>query len=189
MNIGHVCKSLQAELQRSTLQWTQLLWSNFKLYFNRLSLPLQYHCPHMVRLLHHYETSTHRIFLLLEYVQGGRLLDFVNGKREQWKKLHEAVTNPPPSSTLILSSSIQGARGKSESSLVIKDNRTAVQANGKGVWCVRYINNCVCWSLARNTSTWMFICCICKVTLLFWCGSRKFVWTNTLNFTHDGGCI
>lgn len=56
----------------------------------------------MVRLLHHYETSTHRIFLLLEYVGGGRLLDFVSGKRAQWKKLHEAATNPPPSSSLIL---------------------------------------------------------------------------------------
>lgn len=57
----------------------------------------------MVRLLHHYETSTHRIFLLLEYVGGGRLLDFVSRKRAQWKKLHEAASNPPPSSSLLLS--------------------------------------------------------------------------------------
>lgn len=63
----------------------------------------------MVRLLHHYETSTHRIFLLLEYVGGGKLLDFVNGKRAQWKKLHEAATNPPPSSSLILSTNTSTA--------------------------------------------------------------------------------
>ena len=63
----------------------------------------------MVRLLHHYETSTHRIFLLLEYVGGGRLLDFVSGKRAQWKKLHEAATNPPPSSSLILPTDVSTA--------------------------------------------------------------------------------
>ena len=50
----------------------------------------------MVRLLHHYETSNQRIFLLLEHVKGGRLVDFVCGKREQWQRLKEAALNPSP---------------------------------------------------------------------------------------------
>ena len=53
----------------------------------------------MVRLLHHYE-STNKIFLLLEHVKGGRLIDFVSTKREQWLKLRQAAMNPPPSTRL-----------------------------------------------------------------------------------------
>ena len=94
----------------------------------------------MVRLLHHYETSTHRIFLLLEYVGGGRLLDFVNGKRAQWKKLHEAVTNPPPSSSLIISAdtTIQEPTEKQKSTPVVKEDRadesSDTQQNGKWMY-------------------------------------------------------
>ena len=55
----------------------------------------------MVQLLHHYETSNHRIFLLLEHVKGGRLVDFVQTKREQWQRLREAVENPQPSNLLV----------------------------------------------------------------------------------------
>ena len=62
---------------------------------------LQAQCPHMVRLLHYYEVSNQRIFLLLEYVRGGRLLDFVQAKREQWQRLKEAVENPQSSSLLV----------------------------------------------------------------------------------------
>ena len=104
---------------------------------------LQHPCPHMVRLLHYYETSTHRIFLLLEYVGGGRLLDFVNGKRAQWKKLHEAATNPPPSSSLILSADTttqeKPERDKSSPLVVLKEDTRAdetgdTQANGGWVY-------------------------------------------------------
>ena len=55
----------------------------------------------MVQLLHHYETSNHRIFLLLEHVKGGRLVDFVQAKRDQWQRLKEAVENPQPSNLLV----------------------------------------------------------------------------------------
>ena len=55
----------------------------------------------MVRLLHHYEVSNQRIFLLLDHVRGGRLLDFVQAKREQWQRLKEAVENPQSSSLLV----------------------------------------------------------------------------------------
>ena len=51
----------------------------------------------MVRLLHHYETGSHRIFLLLEHITGSLLVDFVRTKREQWEKLKQAAANPPPS--------------------------------------------------------------------------------------------
>ncbi len=64
-------------------------------------ISLQAHCKHMVKLLHHYETPNHRIFLLLEYMRRGRLMDHVMAKRAQWKRLHEAVLNPHPSSSLI----------------------------------------------------------------------------------------
>ena len=52
----------------------------------------------MVRLPHHYETTS-RIFLLLEHVKGGRLVDFVSAKRDQWEKLKTAALapHPPPS--------------------------------------------------------------------------------------------
>ena len=30
-------------------------------------------------------------------------MDFVSAKRAQWNKLHEAATNPPPSSSLVIS--------------------------------------------------------------------------------------
>lgn len=36
----------------------------------------------MVKLLHHYETQSNRIFLLLEHVQGGRLVDHVQSIRD-----------------------------------------------------------------------------------------------------------
>lgn len=94
------------------------MWLNFIGYVDQLPPPppgpptythshppywsMQKPCPHMVRLLHHYETSTHRIFLLLEYVDSGRLVDFVSCKRKRWARLHEAVTNPPPTSSLIM---------------------------------------------------------------------------------------
>ena len=55
----------------------------------------------MVRLLHHYETSNHRIFLLLDHVKGGKMVDLVTTKREQWKRLKAAVLNPPSSSLLL----------------------------------------------------------------------------------------
>ncbi len=54
-----------------------------------------------MRLVQYYETQNHRIFLLLEYIKRGKLLEFVNTKREQWKRLREAATNPPPSSSLV----------------------------------------------------------------------------------------
>ena len=66
-----------------------------------VNMCFQAQCPYMVRLLHHYETPNHRIFLLLEYVRRGRLLDFVRSKREQWSRLREAASNPPPSSSLL----------------------------------------------------------------------------------------
>ena len=61
----------------------------------------QQQCPHMVRLLHHY-TPNHRIFLLLEYQKRGKLIEFVTAKREQWRKLCEAASNPPVSSNLLV---------------------------------------------------------------------------------------
>ena len=60
----------------------------------------QSQCPHMVRLLHHYETSSQRLFLLLEHVKGGSLIDFVQAKRAQWLRLKEAAMNPPHSTLL-----------------------------------------------------------------------------------------
>ena len=95
----------------------------------------------MVRLLHHYETSTHRIFLLLEYVGGGRLLDFVANKREQWKKLQEAVTNPPPSSSLVLSDTSKDAVKKDKSLLMGKhdDITETSDTEGKGIGHICYM--------------------------------------------------
>ena len=48
----------------------------------------------MVQLLHHYETQTNRIFLLLEYVKGSRLVDHVFSLRHLHKK------NEVPSETV-----------------------------------------------------------------------------------------
>lgn len=62
---------------------------------------LQRQCPYMVKLFHHYETPSHRIFLLLEHMPRGTLLDFVATKRTQWLRLREAAANPPPSSSLV----------------------------------------------------------------------------------------
>ena len=92
----------------------------------------------MVRLLHHYETSTHRIFLLLTYVDGGRLIDFVSSKRAQWNKLHEAATNPPPSSSLIMAdTSKEGEKkeGEEKATPVMEDvgeDGQAAQDEGSG---------------------------------------------------------
>ena len=55
----------------------------------------------MVKLLHHYETPNHRIFLLLEHIKRGMLIDFVTTKREQWRQLRNSAANPPPSSSLL----------------------------------------------------------------------------------------
>lgn len=55
----------------------------------------------MVKLLHHYETSNHRIFLLLEHVRGGRMVDLVTARRRQWELLRAAALNPPTSSLLL----------------------------------------------------------------------------------------
>lgn len=71
---------------------------------------------------------------------GGRLLDFVNGKRAQWKKLHEAATNPPPSSSLILSANTTtagtrevAAREESTPVTVIKEeDRTNKSSDTQG---------------------------------------------------------
>lgn len=76
---------------------------------------LQALCPHMVRLLHHYEASSNRIFLLLEHVKGGRLIDFVNTKREQWQKLKEAALNPPVSTLLKQRSTADNEEQRTES--------------------------------------------------------------------------
>ena len=43
-------------------------------------------CPYMVQLLHHYETQTNRIFLLLEHIHSGRLIDHVLSLRQVHKK-------------------------------------------------------------------------------------------------------
>jgi len=61
---------------------------------------MQLQCRFIVKLLHYYETPNHRIFLLLDYLGRGTLLDYVVSKREQWRKLKESATNPPPSSSL-----------------------------------------------------------------------------------------
>ena len=63
---------------------------------------LQTQCPHMVQLLHHYETANHRIYLLLEHVKGGRMVDLVAARRQQWELLRSAAINPPSSSSLLL---------------------------------------------------------------------------------------
>lgn len=68
-------------------------------YIMSCTFPMQLQCPNMVRLLHHYQTAS-RIFLLLEYVKGTRLVDFVSTKREQWEKLKRAALAPQPLSTL-----------------------------------------------------------------------------------------
>ena len=87
----------------------------------------------MVRLLHHYETSTHRIFLLLEYVGGGRLIDFVAGKREQWTRLHEAVTNPPSSSSLIIPDSPMETTPKDpDGSRTVEEGETVGKTGNSG---------------------------------------------------------
>lgn len=65
----------------------------------------------MVRLLHHYETSNHRIFLLLDHVKGGRMVDLVTAKREQWLRLKAAALNPP-SSSLLLQHTTAAGRGE-----------------------------------------------------------------------------
>ena len=62
---------------------------------------MQLQSPYMVKLLHFYETHNHRIFLLLEHVKGKKLLDYVVAKRQQWRQLREAASNPPPSSSLL----------------------------------------------------------------------------------------
>ena len=48
-------------------------------------------CPYMVQLLHHYETQTNRIFLLLEHIHSGRLIDHVLSLRQ----VHKKNTTPP----------------------------------------------------------------------------------------------
>ena len=70
----------------------------------------------MVRLLHHYETSNHRVFLLLEHVRGGRMVELAAARRQQWQRLRAAVLNPPTSSLLLHQSprpSLSGGRGES----------------------------------------------------------------------------
>jgi hypothetical protein len=61
-------------------------------------------CPHMVQLLHHYETANHRVYLLLEHARGGRMVDLVAARRQQWELLRDAAINPPSSSSLVLHS-------------------------------------------------------------------------------------
>ena len=55
----------------------------------------------MVQLLHHYETSYHRVFLLLEHMRGGRMVDLVAARRHQWKLLQASALNPANSSLLV----------------------------------------------------------------------------------------
>ena len=55
----------------------------------------------MVQLLHHYETSYHRVFLLLEHMRGGRMVDLVTARRQQWKLLQASALNPVTSSLLV----------------------------------------------------------------------------------------
>ena len=64
-------------------------------------MSLQAQCPHMVRLLHHFETANHRLYLLLEHVGGGRMVDLVAARREQWERLRKAAMNPSSSSSLL----------------------------------------------------------------------------------------
>ena len=94
---------------------------------------LQAQCPHMVRLLHYYEVSNQRIFLLLEYVRGGRLLDFVQAKREQWQRLKEAVENPQSSSLLVSRLKSMDAHEQSASNNKAKARTIAPDRSLKGV--------------------------------------------------------
>ncbi len=79
--------------------YSQVKHTKVYLHFSSSCLYLQLQCPHVVRLLHHYQTAS-RIFLLLEYVKGGRLIHFVSAKREQWEKLKRAAVEPHPLATL-----------------------------------------------------------------------------------------
>ena len=73
---------------------------------------LQTQCPHMVKLLHHYETTNHRVFLLLEHVRGGRMVDLVAARRQQWQRLRAAALNPPATSSLLRQSPCEGEGGR-----------------------------------------------------------------------------
>lgn len=94
---------------------------------------LQAQCPHMVQLLHYYEVSNQRIFLLLEHVRGGRLLDFVQAKREQWQRLKEAVENPQSSNLLVSRLKSMDAHEQSASNNKAKAWTTAPDRSLKGV--------------------------------------------------------
>ena len=94
----------------------------------------------MVKLLHHYETTNHRVFLLLEHVRGGRLVDLVTARREQWGQLRAAALNPLTSSSLLLQEPLnQEAEINSECELTVEINRYRV--------CTKKFAKCV---LVRN---------------------------------------
>lgn len=59
---------------------------------------------------------------------GGRLVDFVSGKRERWKKLQEAATNPPPSSSLVISDAPKTTGGDVKSSPVGGKNESVTES-------------------------------------------------------------
>ncbi|XP_065882450.1 ribosomal protein S6 kinase-like 1 isoform X2 [Dysidea avara] len=56
---------------------------------NRSSFP----CPFMVKLLHHYETTS-SIYLLLEYVTGGTILDVLKAEKDRFERRKSGISTP-----------------------------------------------------------------------------------------------
>ncbi|XP_062502209.1 ribosomal protein S6 kinase delta-1-like isoform X2 [Corticium candelabrum] len=54
---------------------------------NRGTVDLQ--CPHMVRLIHHFDTPS-CIFLVLEYIAGGKIIDFISSRWDEIKRSEAA---------------------------------------------------------------------------------------------------
>ena len=56
--------------------------------------------PYMVKLYQHLEGHSGCVFLMLEYIKGGRLVDFIQANRHHWgypvPPSHEPSPQPPP---------------------------------------------------------------------------------------------
>lgn len=53
----------------------------------------QFPCPFMVKLLHHYETTS-SIYLLLEYVAGGNILEAVKAEKDRFMRRKAGIITP-----------------------------------------------------------------------------------------------